>query len=101
MRFRLLILSLSFFVSLSLFAQDPLITNLAARKKQSLNGPWQYIVDPYETGFYDYRYQERNQNDREAYWSTDVPENKTDRKEHGYSDKYTLNVPGDWNSQDP
>src|SRR5437773_3663214 len=22
-----------------------------------------------------------------------------DRKEHGYSDKYTLNVPGDWNSQ--
>ena len=101
MRFRLLILSLSFFVSLSLFAQDPLITNLAARKKQSLNGPWQYIVDPYETGFYDYRYQERNQNDREAYWSTDVPENKTDRKEHGYNDKYTLNVPGDWNSQDP
>jgi len=28
-----------------------------------------------------------------------VPENKTDRKEHGYSDKYVLKVPGDWNSQ--
>ncbi|MFL5810399.1 MAG: glycoside hydrolase family 2 protein [Flavisolibacter sp.] len=99
MRFMLLLLSLS--LSLSFFAQSPLITNLSSRKKQSLNGPWQYIIDPYETGFYDYRYQEKNQNDREAYWSTDVPENKTDRKEHGYNDKYILNVPGDWNSQDP
>jgi beta-glucuronidase len=54
MRFMLILLSLS--LSLSFFAQDPLITNLPSRKKQSLNGPWQYIVDPYETGFYDYRY---------------------------------------------
>ena len=83
------------------FAQSPLITNINARKTISLNGKWQYIVDPYETGFYNYRYQERDQNDREAYWNSDVPENKTDRKEHGYIDKYTLNVPGDWNSQDP
>jgi beta-glucuronidase len=83
------------------FAQSPLITNINSRNTISLNGKWQYIVDPYETGFYDYRYQERNQNDREAYWNSDVPENKTDRKEHGYIDKYSLNVPGDWNSQDP
>ena len=39
--------------------------------------------------------QEKKQQDPEAYWNTDVPRDKTDRKEHGYSDKYTLMVPGD------
>ena len=82
-------------------SQSRLITDIPSRKITSLNGKWQYIVDPYETGFYDYRYKERRENDPEAYWSSDVPANKTDRKEHGYNDKYTLNVPGDWNSQYP
>lgn len=83
-----------------LFAQDNLITNVSARKTISLDGKWQYIIDPYETGFYDYRLKERREKDREAYWNSDIPDNKTDRKEHGYIDKYTLKVPGDWNSQD-
>ena len=92
-----------FLISLcgKLYAQTDLITDIPYRKTLSLNGKWQYIVDPYETGFYDYRYKERNENDREAYWNSDVPNNKTDRKEHGYNDKYILNVPGDWNHQDP
>lgn len=77
-----------------------LITNPDSRLTTSLNGKWQYLVDPYETGFYDYRFKERRQHDPEAYWSSDKPLNKTDRKEHGYIDKYTLRVPGDWNSQD-
>ena len=80
-------------------AQTPLITNIPARKTVSLDGKWQYIVDPYETGFYDYRYKEMKPNDQGAYWTTDIPKNKTDRKEFGYTDKQTLNVPGDWNSQ--
>jgi beta-glucuronidase len=87
--------------SLVSFSQQALITDLPSRKMQSLNGKWQYIVDPYETGYRDYRWMEKNENDKEAYWNTDIPENRTDRKEHGYSDKYSLNVPGDWNSQDP
>ena len=93
------------FFSIHLSAQDhsgvtSLITNAESRHSASLNGKWQYLVDPYETGFYDYRFKERRQNDPEAYWSSDKPLNKTDRKEHGYIDKYTLRVPGDWNSQD-
>jgi len=80
-------------------AQTPLITDIGSRKTTSLNGTWQYIIDPYGTGFYDYRFQERKENDREAYWSTDEPANKTERKEHKFTDKYTLQVPGDWNSQ--
>ncbi|RAV98251.1 beta-glucuronidase [Pseudochryseolinea flava] len=86
---------------LDLHAQDALINNIYGRARQSLNGTWQYIIDPYETGYYNYRWQERDEKDREAYWNSDVPENKTDRKEHGYNDQYTLNVPGDWNSQKP
>jgi beta-glucuronidase len=88
------------FFSIESFSQQTLITDIPSRKTQSLNGKWQYIIDPYETGFRNYRWDERNQNDREAYWNSDVPENKTDRKEHGYADKYSLNVPGDWNSQE-
>jgi len=82
------------------FAQIKLLTNITSRKTTSLDGRWQYIVDPYETGFYNYRFKERGENDRDAYWNSDVPDNKTDRKEHGYSDKYVLKVPGDWNSQE-
>jgi beta-glucuronidase len=78
-----------------------LIANTASRQSMSLNGKWQYIVDPYETGFYDYRYKERAQTDAEAYWNSDRPRDKGDRKEHGYTNKYSLQVPGDWNSQDP
>lgn len=92
----LLILSLA-----SLHAQDNLIGNIPGRKTKSLNGKWQYIVDPYETGFYDYRFKERRQGDPEAYWNTDKPKNKSERKEHGYSESNSLNVPGDWNSQSP
>lgn len=88
-------------LSNELQAQTSLITDIPSRRTTSLNGKWQYIVDPYETGFYDYRYKERRQGDAEAYWNSDVPSNKLDRKEHGFIDKYTLRVPGDWNSQDP
>ncbi|MEO6520584.1 MAG: glycoside hydrolase family 2 TIM barrel-domain containing protein [Mucilaginibacter sp.] len=85
----------------SAIAQDSLITNINARKSMSLNGSWQYIVDPYETGFYDYRFKELKESNGDAYWNTDIQINKTEKKEHGYINKYTLQVPGDWNHQKP
>ncbi|HEY6955678.1 MAG TPA: glycoside hydrolase family 2 TIM barrel-domain containing protein [Flavisolibacter sp.] len=97
---RLLLFLFLFSFSIKSFSQQPLIADIPSRKTVSLNGKWQYIVDPYETGFRNYRWDERAQNDKEAYWSSDIPENKTDRKEHGYIDKYSLDVPGDWNSQE-
>jgi beta-glucuronidase len=81
-------------------AQVNLLTDIPNRKTISLDGKWAYIVDPYETGFYDYRYKEMNENSPSAYWNSDKPKNKSDLKEFGYSDKYTLKVPGDWNSQE-
>lgn len=83
------------------FSQAALITNIPSRKTTSLNGDWQYIIDPYETGFYDYRYKEREPSDNDAYWNPDIPLNKAHRKEYGYIDKYTIKVPGDWNHQRP
>ena len=87
-------------INSNLKAQDSLITNISGHKTISLDGKWQYIIDPYGTGFYDYRYKELKQNEKGAYWNSDIPQNKTDKIEFGYSDKYTLNVPGDWNHQD-
>ncbi|MDE3145131.1 MAG: beta galactosidase jelly roll domain-containing protein [Bacteroidota bacterium] len=87
-------------IAISGHSQNELITNIAARKTFSLDGKWQYIIDPYETGFTDYRFKERSEKDAEAYWNTDIPANRSDRKEHGFIAKYSLNVPGDWNSQD-
>ncbi|MEO6977881.1 MAG: sugar-binding domain-containing protein, partial [Mucilaginibacter sp.] len=98
---RFIFLFAALFFGLFTDAQDSLITNTQARKALNLNGKWQYIVDPYETGFYDYRYKELNENNGDAYWNTDVPANKSAKKEHGYTDKYTLDVPGDWNHQKP
>ncbi len=89
-----------FVLSFQLNAQE-LITNVYARQSFSLNGQWQYIIDPYETGFYDYRFKEKWKNDPGAYWNTDVPKDRTAMLEHGYVDKYSLEVPGDWNSKDP
>ena len=82
------------------FAQENLIVNTQNRKQVSLNGTWHYIIDPYETGFYDYRYKEKGEKDAEAYWNNPEPNGKTDRKEHGYNNDYSIQVPGDWNSQD-
>lgn len=81
-------------------SQTPLINNVQNREITSLNGKWQYIVDPYETGFYDYRYHELNESNSAAYWNNDQPKDKLDRKEFGYTDAQTLMVPRDWNSQD-
>lgn len=96
----LMIFFLCFFGNLSSYSQEDLITNPSGRNSISLNGTWNYIIDPYENGFYNYRYEERNQDDREAYWNKPVLKDESDRIEHAYKPPYTLQVPGDWNSQE-
>ena len=99
-RYFFLLALLTTFNSLYVKAQS-LLTNVYGRNTTSLNGEWQIIIDPYETGFYDYRFKEKNEKDPGAYWN--IIENSDNRilVEHGYSDKDILKVPGDWNSQDP
>ena len=59
---------LIFFIAVggNVIAQDILITNITNRNTIALNGKWQSIIDPYETGFLDYRFEERNPKDKEV-----------------------------------
>lgn len=77
-------------------AQAPLIANPAGRNTISLNGAWQIIIDPYETGYYDYRYQPRG----DGYFKNTKPTSPNDLVEYDFDSSQQLNVPGDWNSQD-
>lgn len=77
------------------YAQDGLITNVEARKTISLNGNWQIIVDPYESGFYNYRYQPSDS----GYFKNAKPKSKSELIEYDFDKSPTLKVPGDWNTQ--
>jgi beta-glucuronidase len=74
-----------------------LIANVFGRKHQSLNGQWHTIVDPYENGYYDYRYEPLEN----PYGSNQKPQSPGDRIEYDFDASPTLKVPGDWNSQRP
>lgn len=71
----------------------------------TLNGEWRSIIDPYETGFYDYRWSQRDLEDKpsrsEAFFLDVKPENPSERVEYDFDTSPTLNVPGDWNTQRP
>ena len=70
--------------------------NVHARRVQSLNGPWHYFADPQQMGYYDYRM-------KPATWGffRDVrPTQPADLVEYSFDKSPTMNVPGDWNTQD-
>jgi hypothetical protein len=71
------------------------IQNTEGRKTVSLDGEWQAIIDPYESGFYDYRYQP-NPN---GYFKNAKPKTKSELIEYDFDKSGTLKVPGDWNTQ--
>lgn len=75
--------------------QIDLIANTEGRQTVSLDGVWQTIVDPYESGYYDYRYQPSDN----GYFKNAKPKSKTELIEYDFDSSPTLNVPGDWNTQ--
>lgn len=76
---------------------DPALQNPAARQSISLNGQWHTIVDPYENGFYNHRYEES----KSGYFRNAHQQRPSDLVEYNFSTAPTLQVPGDWNSQRP
>lgn len=102
-KFRFLVFSLV--VLMSVFgrigyaqAKQPdlhLLQNPEARTHISLNGQWNIIVDPYENGFYNHRYQEYDS----GYFKNYKPASEDELVEYRFEDSNTLRVPGDWNSQ--
>ena len=68
-----------------------LITNVEGRNFISLDGKWQTIIDLFDAGAGNWK----------PIWKDQSPIGKTDFYEYKFSDAVTLNVPGDWNSQNP
>ena len=68
-------------------APASLIGNVSGRKTISLDGTWNVIVDPYESGLTSRIYRNAR------------PGNKSDLVEYDFDTAGTLKVPGDWNSQ--
>ncbi|MEM7585256.1 MAG: glycoside hydrolase family 2 TIM barrel-domain containing protein [Acidobacteriota bacterium] len=65
------------------------------RHVTSLDGLWRTIVDPYENGYYDYRYQPH----AHGYFKDAKPPDPSALQEYDFDTSPTLQVPGDWNSQ--
>ncbi len=84
------------------FGQEQRLANTYHRDAFSLNGYWQYIVDPYENGYYNYRYEPFDQQSQpwaSAFFLNSKPKDKTDLIEYDFDKMDSLSVPGDWNSQ--
>ncbi|MBN2371044.1 MAG: beta-glucuronidase [Vicinamibacteria bacterium] len=71
------------------------LANVDGRATTSLNGKWRAIVDPYENGFFDYRYEPRS----EGFFMDRKQADKSDLLEYDFDKSQTLDVPGDWNTQ--
>jgi beta-glucuronidase len=86
-----------------LFAQEPQITNIENRSTLNLNGVWKYVVDPYQTGYYDYRREVRDQQSNpsksESLFLGYQPQDPSERVEYNFEKSDNILVPRDWNSQ--
>ncbi|TRX71448.1 glycoside hydrolase family 2 protein [Carboxylicivirga sp. M1479] len=89
--------------AITLSAQTNVLQNNYHRQEISLNGHWNYIVDVYETGYYNYRWQPHDGSENPgagAFFTNAKPKNKMDLVEYDFDAAPTLLVPGDWNSQE-
>ena len=73
----------------------PQLTNVN-RETVSLNGRWHYIVDVQEEGYYDYRMNPT----RWGFFNNARPQRPEDLIEYDFDAAPTMQVPGDWNTQD-
>lgn len=74
-----------------------------SRQAMSLNGNWHYIVDPYENGFYNYRWQkfdDQSPPSKNAFFTDSKVSSKSELLEYDFDHAPTIQVPSDWNTQD-
>ena len=100
---RLTLLTVFFIlVASNLQAQEQTLVNIYHRPHQSLNGEWKFIVDPYENGYYNYRYEPYDQMENPgsgAFFVNAKAQHKTDLVEYNFDKSKSIQVPGDWNTQ--
>lgn len=85
------ILLLPFFLK----AQEPLIQNVYGREHVTLNGSWNYIIDPFDMGYYDYRLRV-NPN---GFFKNQKARSKTDLVEYNLDTSPLMVIPSDWNTK--
>lgn len=79
-----------------------LLINTTNRNSTSLNGEWNYIIDPYETGYYNFHseaYDQKNANSPAAFYNNYHAKNKSELVEYDFDRSPVLMIPGDWNTQ--
>jgi beta-glucuronidase len=74
---------------------DIAMQNPDSRNAIMLDGRWDTIIDPYENGYYNHRYEESEN----GYFKNAKPANPSDLIEYDFTRSPKLNVPGDWNTQ--
>ncbi|QIL76882.1 glycoside hydrolase family 2 protein [Hymenobacter sp. HDW8] len=86
-------------------AQSALLQNAPQRRVLSLNGSWNYIIDPYENGFYDYRREafDQSKSGKGGYYDNQKPSSTQEEEliEYDFDKSQAMQIPGDWNSQRP
>lgn len=93
------IFALLFMAAITLQAgakEVPLLGNIMARQTTSLNGPWHYIIDVQEEGYYDYRMNPTQW----GFFRNAKPQRPEDLVEYDFDKAATIQIPGDWNTQD-
>jgi beta-glucuronidase len=82
-------------------AQSNFIQNIYARHYLNLDGRWHYIIDPFETGFRGFQGAKADdENKLTGFFENKQQQSKSELVEYNFEKSPTLNVPGDWNSQD-
>lgn len=90
-------------VNITFLFSNNLLQNSYSREGMTLNGQWNYIVDVYETGYYNYRWQPHDGSENPgagAFYTNAKPKDKMELVEYDFDASPTLIVPGDWNSQE-
>ena len=96
------ILTLLFLTSFAIGQSQGLISNVPNRNTTSLNGVWNYIIDPYQTGFYSFhldQYDKQEKPAKGAFFTNYHAQNKQELVEYDFDKSPTITIPGDWNSQ--
>ena len=94
---KIFILIIQYEILIQILSQEiPQLINIFGRKKISLNGKWNYIIDIQDTGYYDYR---MNITER-GFFMNEKPKNLDDLIEYDFDQAPEMEIPSDWNTKD-
>jgi beta-glucuronidase len=77
-------------------SQPTLLVDVDHRAALDLDGDWHYIVDPYQTGLYNFHHEIKPNG---YFENLEAPATPNGLLEYDFAKSPTLKVPGDWNTQ--